>query len=543
MLDSMPGSTKANSVVKGSGGPGAGPWRDAAVFALFAALLIAAAWIVGLAAGPFEGDPDYIYMLNGLELLTLRSPSYYTHPGTPVELIGAIVIALVWTASFIRHGFSNLQDHLLAHPVLYMSTINAVFILGNAGALVFFMARVRAASGRLFPALVGALSLFLPASSFLAIHRVTAEPVLLAGCLVVAGILAPVALAAETFPETRKFNVALGAAIGFCIAVKATAAPLLLMILLLRNGESRKIALAASIVSAVALTLPVAPHYLEMTLWYVGLFTHHDGYGTGAVGAPAVSELAAAAQTLIAAMPETFVCLILYGAAMAARRSGRFFLPENGARMLMFSALFICADLLLVLKQPTVRYTIPTVPFLCLGNAVLAQPLFRVGPDWRKWAVAGLLAALALWGGRIRTEHLADIRQAGQALLDKAAASFCLVTPYYAANLVSYELIFGDGWTQDIYRDRLARLDPGFVSYEVGTGLFRKFSGLMDRRETLALFARQKCVWLVGSPRARFAHFGITPQGLSLVGQSPGDPAEAVAIYALKPGWEQGAGK
>jgi hypothetical protein len=515
----------------------AGAWRDAMVFALFAVLLASAAWMVGAAAGPFEGDPDYIYLLNGLELLTFRSPTYYDHPGTPVELMAAIVITLAWLVSLLQQGVSNIQDHVLAHPVLYLNWVNAAFVLCNACALGFFMSRLRSASGRLFPAMVGGLSLFLSAPAFLAIHRTTAEPVLLAGGLVVAGILAP--LAFEVGTETKRSSMALGAAIGFCLAVKVTAAPLLVMILLLRGKESRMTALASCIVTAIVLTLLVAPHYLEMTLWYVRLFTHRDAYGSGAIGAPGFSQLLADAATLATATPETFICLGLYGAMIVGRFGESRRDPAGAVRVLLFIVIFVCFDLLLVLKQPGARYTIPTVPFLCLGNAIVAHHLFRNARAWSMFAVLALLSVLGLWAGRTRMDHLGEARLANQALLEKAAASGCLVAPYYSVDQVQYNLNFGNGWMKNIYRDRLMRLYPDFISYEVGAGVFRNFAGLMSRQVTLAAFSRQKCVYLVGSPRERFGHFGISQEGVSLVAQSPGGPGEAIAIYALKPGWEK----
>ena len=72
------------------------------------------------------------------------------------------------------------------------------------------------------------------------------------------------------------------------------------MILLLRGRLARRTALCICALTALVLTLPVAPHYVEMALWYVGLFTHQGGYGSGAVGVPSFSDLAADAATLIA---------------------------------------------------------------------------------------------------------------------------------------------------------------------------------------------------------------------------------------------------
>jgi len=175
-----------------------GSRRTWGLCALFVILVVAAAWAAGRVVGPFEADPDYIYLVNGLELLTLHSPAYYTHPGTPVEIIVALVIGVGWSLALPWHGFGDIHDHVLANPSLYLGWINVVLIAAVAASLAFFVCRVGRASGRIFPALVGGLTFFLPLPVFLAVHRITPEPLLLAGGLVLAGLVAPLAFSSET---------------------------------------------------------------------------------------------------------------------------------------------------------------------------------------------------------------------------------------------------------------------------------------------------------------------------------------------------------
>ena len=83
------------------------------------------------------------------------------------------------------------------------------------------------------------------------------------------------------------------------------------------------------------------------------------------------------------------------------------------------------------------------------------------------------------------------------------------------------------------------RLYPNFVTYDNGARSFENFADLMTDKQTLALFARQKCVYMVGSPMARFDPSFFPLGSLSLVAQSPGGPREALAVYTIKPGWEK----
>ena len=300
-------------------------WRDAAWVAALAGAFAVLAWQAGLAAGPFEADPDYIYLLSGLEIFNFISPHYYTHPGTPVELIAALVLPVAWLMR-MAHGAVN--DAVLADPEYYLSAIGLLFMLAIGVSLVGFALRLRRFAGAV-PAIAGALSLFLFLPAFLALHRVTPEPLLLASSLVLAALVAPFAFA--PLSSDRRAALAIGGTIGFCLALKATAAPLLILILVPRTARARMMALGAAVAAAIVFTLPVAPHYGEMLLWYVGLFTHQGGYGSGATGLPPLSQLWADAQSMAAAMPEIFLCLALYVVMLAARSRLRLAEPAGRA--------------------------------------------------------------------------------------------------------------------------------------------------------------------------------------------------------------------
>ena len=510
-----------------------GSRRTWGLCALFVILVVAAAWTAGRVVGPFEADPDYIYLVNGLELLTLHSPAYYTHPGTPVEIIVALVIGVVWSLSLPWHGLGDIRDHVLANPSLYLGWINVVLIAAVAASLAFFVCRVWRASGRIFPALVGGLTFFLPLPVFLSVHRITPEPLLLAGGLVLAGLVAPLAFSSETPSWAKRSATRVGAVLGFCITVKATAAPLLIAILFLRGKAARIVAFAAALVTAVIITLPVASHYLEMVLWYVGLFTHRGGYGGGAAGAPSAAELLADVTSLVRAMPEVFACLGVYFVFLLVRPKRS---SQQARRALLLCTALVLITLLAVLKQPEARYTIPAVPFLCLGNAIVAEGLFAA-TAWTSTALFAALAVADLWLGNTRMDHVRDIQRGNSAVLQQAENGNCLSVPYYGVNTKLNNLYFGDGWARYIYKDRLARLYPDFVYFNNTYGNFETFSGPMTNAAVRTLLARHGCVTLIGSPVERMADFPIAPQYLSLLARSQGNLQEAIALYRLDMRW------
>ena len=512
--------------------------RDWALALGLGLLLLVAWWAIGRAAVVFESDPDYFYLFNGLEIFTLKIPYYYTHPGTPVEMLIAVVVGLAWLVFLPWHGVTSAPDHVVQHRELYLNILNGVLALANAAALGFFAVRVRRAGAGYGPALFGALSLFLFAPAFLAIHRVDPEPVLMAAGLVLAGMLAPFAFTPNFAPDKR-YAVAMGALLGFCLAVKVTSAPFLIMLALLPDWYLRRRALIAALASGLIFTLPIAPHYWEMLLWYLGLYTHQGGYGSGASGLPPVSDLIADAKTMLALMPETFLCLALYAVAILALTGGKLRGARADIKVLGLSLVLIAVDLLLVLKQPEPRYTIATVPFLCLGNAILARIVLARGsmPAWA--GAAALVALLGVWRADARAEAQFAIRQSAQKVVDEAASSSCLVAQYYGLNAPLYNVFFANGWSGGAFKDRLMKAYPAFLSYGAGAARFEAFNDALTTEQSRARIAQAKCVWLMGSPLERFGNFGIPASSLKQIDRSVGGPREAIAIYQLEPGWDR----
>ena len=80
----------------------------------------------------FSVDPDYCYLFNGLNLAHHNFPWHIDHPGTPLQLLSAIVIRLV-------HLFRNdtLDMDLFKNPELYINAINYTIIYLQAIVLFF----------------------------------------------------------------------------------------------------------------------------------------------------------------------------------------------------------------------------------------------------------------------------------------------------------------------------------------------------------------------------------------------------------------------
>src|SRR5437016_12461503 len=65
-------------------------------------------------------DPEYVYLLNSLNLLNIQPPSHTDHPGTTLQIFGAIVILGIWLLSFVGGPCVSSDDSILIMPLAYL---------------------------------------------------------------------------------------------------------------------------------------------------------------------------------------------------------------------------------------------------------------------------------------------------------------------------------------------------------------------------------------------------------------------------------------
>jgi hypothetical protein len=495
-------------------------------------LLILLGIVLRAAAGPFESDPDYAYLLNGLGLLTLHSPGHYDHPGTTVQIIAALVTLPAWLLSLPLYGMSGLVSAVLSHPEFFLRVINIVLIVADAAAAFYMGWRIRGATN-LTAALAAQFSVLLSFSVMIGLNRVTPEPLLLASSLALAGYLAPAVLQPEHFRQTRAYAWRLGALLGFALVTKITALPLLIAVFFLEDRRLRLAAAAAGVLTGLLLTLPIVIHYPHLAKWFVRLFIHTEAYGGGQVGVPAASSLWHGIRSLLGQTPEIFVAFGFYVLLFPLWRG-----PTR--RVIAICAAILALGILMVLKTPGARYLMPVIGAIALANAaIMSQLLLKRGTARIGSLFFAALLALGIWRNALATSAWArDAEQTqtdSQKLLAKMSASGCRLIFYYEANAITYNLSFGDQYTPKRFASDLDKLYPDTVFYDVFAHRFQTFVRPLSSKETDALLAAGRCVYLIGSPMERYSDFGIPRTDLPLVARTSHDLAYSLAVYAWRP--------
>lgn len=230
----------------------------------------------------FSGDPEYAYLLNGINIANLKAVGHTDNPGTPVQMYSAVVLRVAHFLNFSEKA--ELQTAVLSNPDYYVELERRISVIINALMMLFLGIVVYRLLKNAWLGLILQVTPFL--SSNLLEHawtKVSPEPVLI--FTVMALIIILVAYYCSKNKQNLWYPWAFGAVVGFGLATKATFIPLVVIPFILLEGWRRRWIYLGTILPAFILfTAPAIPQYPHMAKWFLGLSTHTGTYGQGGSG-------------------------------------------------------------------------------------------------------------------------------------------------------------------------------------------------------------------------------------------------------------------
>jgi hypothetical protein len=376
-------------------------WRHSALVTALAFAPVALTWTLKVLVNPrpfwaWLYDPEASYLHAGLSLLRGAVPYHIEHPGTPVQMLSAV---LLW---FDRGRIVEMDGlRVAAYSVSLGLSAVALLVLSRTVLLQSHPAAAVAAIWTYFlcPQALEYLNIWCPEALFL--------------------FVAALALAAawKFFRTPHPLWAALaGAAVGLCLATKVTFLGWLLALLLtvgLEPGRSavRALRVAASMLGAllgfVLATFPIAQAYPRLLAWLLGRASHAGQYGDYGTAAgswhPRAAELV---HNLLAVMGSAKAWHVLLGVAVvlaawhlrAERDSG------PGRRLVRFALLAAAPTFMLLLRDPSLRYLLPAAPAAIVLVAAIPSS-FR--PSHARACALGLLL---LTGSLLAKAVILDLR-------------------------------------------------------------------------------------------------------------------------------------
>ena len=438
--------------------------RGGARWALLAlpACFITAMTVVGTHAGPFwmwySLDPDYFYLLDALNLVNLTTPGHIYHPGVTVDALGALVL---W-AAHLGAGADEITNAVLAAPESHLRLISALFIGLNAAALLALGAAGYAVFGNLLPALIVQTGPFLSMVVFKQGYHVRPEALLIFStlmlCVVTILALGPGVL------QRRRFGLAaaFGVVVGFSVATKVTFAPLWLLPVFVL-GSRRAIGAFETFFD-----------------WMTRLTLASDVHGRGAATVIDFSRYPANVLKLFS-RPVLHVVFLASVVTLAARwwhgRRGQA-APRPEARALAGVCAAQLAQILLIAKQPSAIYMVPSLVLAALAAALLYRLLVDLrlgaGPARRRydWTVAAVLASLAVVQafGVIKTDRELGEKHMAARAVDNDRFKACARIYFLHGSSPSFAFYLASHLTGQTFAGRLAerKCRPTTIGWRTG---------------------------------------------------------------------------
>lgn len=448
-------------------------------------------------------DPSYYYLFDALNLVNLTPPGHPYHPGTPVQVLGALALKSAYP---LTDGPAITQA-VMADPESHLRLISTFFIILNTLGLLALGATAYFVLGSPLLAWILQTAPFLSKVILKNAYHAKPEALLVLTVLALSMVILR-ALGKESLNNAKnRYALAFGVIAGFGVAVKITAAPIFLLpVFLLGNVRALGLYGAVSFVSLVLFTSPIMGSYDVLFAWLVKTGQGSGDYGSGA-------------QTVIdfARYPKSFfkllsrpllhvpllLTVIALIAAWRARRAGKP-VPPMETRFLGGYALAIMAEVALVAKQPVAYYMVPAYMLSPLALVVLARFTAKIKP-WRETARAyGRKGLVALFILLIAASGMGSWKlNAGLKGKAEAAASLddrlfekCSRIFFFPASNRNFALPLADWWTGGRFKDRVAeRIGANDFWFEQNTMELRDAYGPRDIKK---IIENSACVYLRG---------------------------------------------
>ena len=265
-------------------------------------------------------DPEFDYFVASLSPFKGQTYAYVDHPGTPVEMLGTLFLAL--TMPFVGGGRAGLIDYHLRNPQLFFGIAHTFMLLANlAGALYCYV--TARTTGR-----IGALPSLALALMFYGVSRLSLGKVMYWSHVAfifpfgTPYLFALFRLVRRSRGELSwRAIVGLGVCAGLLTAVILYAAAwvvgalttILVFYRLMGVPWVRTIrAMGALLLSAWAAfflaILPMWPKWPQFLDWVLRLLLHQGRFGNGAPGVFSPSAAFGSLSALVVDLPDLFAC-------------------------------------------------------------------------------------------------------------------------------------------------------------------------------------------------------------------------------------------
>lgn len=449
------------------------------------------------------GDPDYGYLLNALMITQGQPPNHIDHPGTTVQLIGALTI---WILHHFHFPDLPLVDSVLLHPYAFAKAYSSALVGILALSTLLFGFALRRARFPWWIAVAAQTIPFALPPAWYYLSRIAPENLLLSICLWIGTVFA---LNRDRKALGWMATLSLAVILGIGLATKITLVPLLGLLLLSRSWKK---VIAGTIVAAATFgvfTFPIWSEYSRVFSWLFRIFEHQSNYGQGEKGVVPAMPLLRENFFLLwnDCLPFFYLFSLIPLAAILLIRERKITRSSFFVWLLAVSAALQLIQFLLVMKHPADRYLLPALA----TSLCLLPRLANLEISW--WRKTPLLVAFAsLLYVSINTGFerwylvASNLSSAEQELIEYKLEidKFKSCGKIFSSpiNLPQFSLYSGDLAAGGFFTPDLQRLYPNTYFYDQTPGRIRSFGESVMLGEVQKQMKKASCVVLLGSANA-----------------------------------------
>lgn len=284
-------------------------------------------WLYGhiIEPSPFfaQPDPEMAYFIDSLNIFKGNLYGFYHHPGTPVEIIGTIILAA--TYPFIRGPIEPFIFFHIQNPHIFLGIVRALLILGSIASMVVFTKYaffIRHWTDELVAAAIAVLYFVIHPWAFTQIiswsHNSFSFPI---GTLISLWLFS---LLRSNQRLSKKQLVLIGITSGILTAVQMYyvtwvigAIISVVIYMLIQECKWRQILNAAlrigvaSLIGFVVVTLPIYQLYPTFLGWVIGILSHQGHYGDGLPGFASLELLITSFTQIWRETPGLIFCIAI----------------------------------------------------------------------------------------------------------------------------------------------------------------------------------------------------------------------------------------
>ncbi len=234
------------------------------------------------AEGPYyygSADPSYVYLFNSMIIAQSNSSGigHIDHPGTPLQIAGAIVIKIFYLLS---HEKNDISEDVIFRPEAYLRAINFVLIFLNGIGLYLMGIIIYSVNKNIW------VSLLFQTIPFISINVTSVFPLVKTESFIffISCILISLMFKFVYDPPDKpnSYIIIIGILSGFILATKISFLCLLMLPLILFPGLRNKlIFVLITILSFTVFVLPVISNTGYFINWVGGLIFNDGRYGKG----------------------------------------------------------------------------------------------------------------------------------------------------------------------------------------------------------------------------------------------------------------------